>query len=432
MTMKKLYKAIMPMFMASVIFLGGVSAEKIIAHADASPSPWQVFIMKTGARVKINFYDDPATASTYAADPNTAFYFHHTNENDLNNIGYDSASDSITLNNVTIKNYDDGTYIYSQMPNFTNIKGLKAKGKNVFDEDVYVAFPCLNGYTNTFLIDLDPGASFTFYASWWNGAEDDLYDKLTVGDGVTKNKTETPVTGGILAKYTFERKAIDIATLKDKATLSPPTADYTGAAITPEVKITGLTKDVDFTVAYTNNIEPGTATVTITGIGAYTGSFTLEYTINKKEYKQEEVKDEKTGASYEVTTNADGTTVATYKTTTNKKAKKIKVPETVTLPDGSTAKVTQIGSKAFKDSNATQITIPKSVKKISAKAFEGSSAKKIIIKTDKKAKVSIGKGAFKKMKAKNTTIQIKGCSGKPKQNLKKNIQKQASSGTTVK
>ncbi|WP_022759810.1 leucine-rich repeat protein [Butyrivibrio sp. AD3002] len=246
--------------------------------------------------------------------------------------------------------------------------------------------------------------------------------------------TDTSVQMEGLAAIEFKKleETKDIATLKGTASLTPVNAEYTGAAITPEVTITGLTKDVDFTVAYTNNIEPGTATVTITGKGAFTGSFTLEFTINKKEYKQEEVNDEKTGASYEVTTNADGTINAIYKTPTDKKAKKIKIPENVTLPDGSTAKVTQIAPKAFKDSKATQITIPKTVTKISAKAFEGSSAKKIILKTDKKAQVSIGKGAFKKMKAKKTTIQIKGCKGNAKKKLSKQVKKQASSGTTVK
>ncbi|WP_026497600.1 leucine-rich repeat protein [Butyrivibrio sp. WCD2001] len=247
---------------------------------------------------------------------------------------------------------------------------------------------------------------------------------------VVTNKSDTNdclLTSHIYIELT---KYVDIST---KTASIPQTAyDYTGNPITPDVTIEGLTKDKDFNVTYADNTEPGTATVTITGKGIYKGSITLQFTINKKEYKQEEVKDEKTGASYEVSTNPDGTTVATYKAATNKKAKKISVPEKITLPDGTIAKVTQIAPKAFKDSKATQITIPKTVNKISAKAFEGSSAKKIIIKTDKKAKVSIGKGAFKKMKAKNPTILIKGCKGNAKKNLSKQVKKQASSGATVK
>ncbi|SDB21749.1 Leucine rich repeat-containing protein [Butyrivibrio sp. INlla16] len=217
-----------------------------------------------------------------------------------------------------------------------------------------------------------------------------------------------------------------------KATLSATEFDYTGSPITPDVTIEGLVKDRDYTVTYKNNIEPGTATVTITGIGSYKGTIDLTFTIKQKQYKDEEVSDQESGADYEVNTEADGTTIATYKKSTDKKAKKISIPSEIKLPNGTTAKVTRIGAKAFKGSKAEQITIPSTVKKIDAKAFAGSSAKKIILKTDKKPNVSIGKGAFKNMKAKNITIQIKGCKGKEKAKLIKNVQKQSSKGTKVK
>ena len=60
---------------------------------------------------------------------------------------------------------------------------------------------------------------------------------------------------------------------------------YTGNAITQElvVKIgdTILEKDIDYTIAYSNNINAGTATVTITGKGNYTGTVSKNFTINK-------------------------------------------------------------------------------------------------------------------------------------------------------
>ena len=58
---------------------------------------------------------------------------------------------------------------------------------------------------------------------------------------------------------------------------------YTGKEITPELSVTlgssVLVADTDYTVSYENNIEPGTATVTITGIGKYTGTATGTFTI---------------------------------------------------------------------------------------------------------------------------------------------------------
>jgi len=65
---------------------------------------------------------------------------------------------------------------------------------------------------------------------------------------------------------------------------------YTGNEITQSIAIThtvtsgsarSLTLDKDFTVAYSSNLNAGTATITITGIGDYTGVKTETFTINK-------------------------------------------------------------------------------------------------------------------------------------------------------
>lgn len=47
-----------------------------------------------------------------------------------------------------------------------------------------------------------------------------------------------------------------------------------------------LTEGTDYTVTYTNNVNAGTATVTITGIGCYTDSVARTFTIDKAEPKQ--------------------------------------------------------------------------------------------------------------------------------------------------
>ena len=60
---------------------------------------------------------------------------------------------------------------------------------------------------------------------------------------------------------------------------------YDGTAKTPSVtvKIDGktLVLNTDYTVSYSNNIEAGTAKVTVTGRGNYTGSKTVSFTITK-------------------------------------------------------------------------------------------------------------------------------------------------------
>ena len=56
--------------------------------------------------------------------------------------------------------------------------------------------------------------------------------------------------------------------------------DYTGKEIRPAVTCEGLTEGIDFTVSYKDNTNAGTAQVIITGIGNYSGTYTLEFTIN--------------------------------------------------------------------------------------------------------------------------------------------------------
>ncbi len=69
------------------------------------------------------------------------------------------------------------------------------------------------------------------------------------------------------------------------ASCSPAACTFTGKALKPSVKATlgatTLTQGVDFTVAYKNNVNAGTATATITGKGLYTGTKTVSFKINR-------------------------------------------------------------------------------------------------------------------------------------------------------
>ena len=87
---------------------------------------------------------------------------------------------------------------------------------------------------------------------------------------------------GTLTK-TFRITKVKLGSL----TLSKTTMTYTGTELRPEVtvkaKVNGTTvileKGVDYSVKYKNNIKKGTATVTVTGIGNFTGTLTKTFTI---------------------------------------------------------------------------------------------------------------------------------------------------------
>ena len=80
-----------------------------------------------------------------------------------------------------------------------------------------------------------------------------------------------------------------ISISKASVTLSTSTYAYDGKTKTPSVtvKVGGKTlkKDTDYTVSYSNNTKVGTAKVTITGKGNYTGSVSKTYSI-KNDFKK--------------------------------------------------------------------------------------------------------------------------------------------------
>ena len=70
---------------------------------------------------------------------------------------------------------------------------------------------------------------------------------------------------------------------------------YTGKLITPEVTLyygeTLLTKNVDYKLSYHNNINVGTAIMTITGLGEYKGTAEHEFNILKKDINHTLIED---------------------------------------------------------------------------------------------------------------------------------------------
>ena len=69
-------------------------------------------------------------------------------------------------------------------------------------------------------------------------------------------------------------------------TLASDSYEYDGTAHTPAVTVVldgrTLMSGMDYTVSYENNVNAGTATVTVTGAGMFTGTVTAEFTITKR------------------------------------------------------------------------------------------------------------------------------------------------------
>ena len=106
---------------------------------------------------------------------------------------------------------------------------------------------------------------------------------VTVKDGTTTLTSGTDYTVAYsdnIANFTINKKNASSLTISDIAAVT-----YNGSAQTPAVTVkdgsTTLTSGTHYTVAYSNNTNAGTATVTVTGKGNYTGTKTASFTINK-------------------------------------------------------------------------------------------------------------------------------------------------------
>ncbi len=117
---------------------------------------------------------------------------------------------------------------------------------------------------------------------YYAGSEEE-WNKISIGDynSSLKNATIHYNSTGPTDPVKPEQKKVESCTI----TLGSDTYTYDGKAKTPAVTVKDgaatLTSGKDYDVTYANNTDAGTAKVTITGKGDYTGTVTKEFTINK-------------------------------------------------------------------------------------------------------------------------------------------------------
>ena len=111
----------------------------------------------------------------------------------------------------------------------------------------------------------------------------DISNNINVGTATVTITGKGNYTGEITKEFTISAASLEHAIIS----LSPSSFAYDGTAKEPTVTVTlgdkTLTKDTDFTVAYSDNTEIGTATVTVTGDGNYSGTKTASFTITDGE-----------------------------------------------------------------------------------------------------------------------------------------------------
>ena len=166
--------------------------------------------------------------------------------------------------------------------------------------------------------------------------------------------------GTVKKTFTITPKSIKLTDI----TLSSTSYTYNGSSKTPAVTVTDGTKTLvsgtDYSVKYTNNINTGTAKVTVTGMGNYKDSVEKTFTIDQKSLSNAEVN--LSSSSYVFNGKAKKPTVTvTLGTKTLISGTDYSVKYTNNINAG-TAKVTVTGTGNYKDSAYINFAItPKNI-----------------------------------------------------------------------
>ena len=181
----------------------------------------------------------------------------------------DNYKFTCVLDTDKIKNYTIGNVTGELVVNPKSIAAPSVTINNPTDK-TYTGSPCVQGVSVK-----DSDAKLTV---------DDISvtyeNNINVGTATIIYTGKNNYTGEIRKNF-----KITEASITDDMIANIPSVTYNTKAHTPDVTVTfeGSTLEAgkDYDVAYTNNINAGTATVTVTGKGNFTGTASKTFTINK-------------------------------------------------------------------------------------------------------------------------------------------------------
>lgn len=181
----------------------------------------------------------------------------------------------------------NGTSLYAQKTGRSNVT-ITCGGLSASPFQVIVGQPDFSQAT----IDAIPDQNYTGYEVRPNVKvrlgntllTENLDYIVQYGNNVNQGTAYVTVTG--IGNYSGSKSAffrIVAPSVANAAVSSISDQAYTGNAICPAITVLAdgilLREGTDYTVSYSNNVNPGTATVLITGIGRYSGTRTVTFRI---------------------------------------------------------------------------------------------------------------------------------------------------------
>ncbi len=187
------------------------------------------------------------------------------------------------------KNFDHWAFNYdgseTELTNSTNIASISDAIYAVYSDTTKVitdAMVEISGSFNYTGSPVEPDLTVSYNGETLQANQD--YE-VTYSDNVNVGTAKATITGKgsyggeVVKEFEIVAASLETATI----TLDPASYSYDGAAKTPAAMVTldgkTLAANTDYTVAYSSNTDVGTATVTITGKGNYTGTKTASFTI---------------------------------------------------------------------------------------------------------------------------------------------------------
>ncbi len=133
----------------------------------------------------------------------------------------------------------------------------------------------------TVMVSFGSSQSYSIVASEGYGIVDVLVDGKSVGPVSSYTFASVDANHTIAASF---NRLVSETPLSSVSIAAVGVQAYTGRAIEPVLSVAfsgaALTAGVDYSVAYRDNISPGTATITLVGLGNYTGSRDVVFTIS--------------------------------------------------------------------------------------------------------------------------------------------------------
>ena len=146
---------------------------------------------------------------------------------------------------------------------------------DIVDTDVYIPHQTYTGEK------IEPSVTVTLDGKTLTAGTDYT---VTYSDNIDVGTASVVITGqGIFTGTKTSTFQIMPASISDADIAAIPDQPYTGSAVEPAVALSlgksDLEEGTDYVVEYADNVEPGTATVSVTGTGNYAGTATASFRI---------------------------------------------------------------------------------------------------------------------------------------------------------